>query len=271
MCDKYVETFALFTHFNYNLLMSNVIPYIREEMNEKLDVWQIQTIFNDIPSTNTYLKEQAQNLSDKTIVHANKQSSGRGRYQRQFKSTQDKGIFCSFLMKNYDPQSLTQLSFACALALAITIEELYQLHVQIKWPNDLILNSKKLAGILIETMHQAETMDVIIGFGLNVYHQDFGELSAISLEDAYHSILDRNLFIVHFFKIFENLLKTENILTLYRKWMVPRGEVITTSIQGIKTEVMILDAQENGSLLVKKEDGTELTLFNEEIQILSSL
>lgn len=247
--------------------MSNIIPYNIKYLNKHLDVWQIQTIFEDIPSTNTYLKEQAHILPDKTIVLAHQQSSGRGRFQRQFKSTRDKGIYCSFLMKNYEPQSLTQLSFACALALAITIKKLYQLHVQIKWPNDLLLNNKKLSGILIETMHQADRMDAIIGFGLNVYHQDFGELSAIALEDAYHSFLDRNPFIVYFFDTFEMLLKSENILTLYRKWMVPSGEVITTSINGIKTKAMILDVHENGSLLVKKDDGTELSLFNEEIQI----
>lgn len=261
----------MFTYFNYNLLMSKIIPYNSEYLNAHLDVWQIQTIFDDIPSTNTYLKEQAQNLSNKTIILANQQSSGRGRYQRQFKSTRDKGIYCSCLMKNYDPQSLTQLSFACALALAITIEELYQLHVQIKWPNDLLLNNKKLAGILIESMHQAESMDVVIGFGLNVYHHDFGALSAIALEDAYYSTLDRNEFIVHFFRTFDLLLKTENILALYREWMVPKGEFISTTIQGNKTEVMIIDVQKNGSLLVRKEDGTELSLFNEEIQILSNL
>lgn len=251
--------------------MSNIIPYAQTYLNTKLESWHVHTIFNDIPSTNTYLKEQTHKLDDRTIILANQQHSGRGRYQRQFKSLRDKGIYCSFLMKNYDTQALTQLSFACAIALAITIHELYQLKVQIKWPNDLLLNTKKLAGILIETMHQAETMDVVIGFGLNVYHQDFDDLNATSLEDVYSSRIDRNHFIVHFFKVFDTVIKTEDILMHYRKWMVPSGKVISTSINGIKTLVMILDIQNDGALLVKKEDGTELSLFNEEIQILSNL
>ena len=261
----------MFTYFNYNLVMSNIIPYAQAYLNTKLETWYVHTIFDDIPSTNTYLKEQAHFLSDRTIILANQQSSGRGRYQRQFKSIRDKGIYCSFLMKNFDAHALTQLSFACALALAITIHELYQLRPQIKWPNDLLLNAKKVAGILIETMHKAETMDVVIGIGLNVYHQDFGDLNATSLEDDYSSPIDRNHFIIHFFKVFDTVIKTEDILMLYRKWMVPSGEVITTSIKGIKEQVTILDIQKNGALLVKKEDGTEFSLFNEEIQILSNL
>ena len=251
--------------------MSNIIPYADEYLNTSLDTWHIHPIFDDIPSTNTYLKEQAHFLSDRTIVLANQQSSGRGRYDRQFKSVRDKGIYCSFLLKNVKTKQLTPLSFACALALALSINELYQIKVQIKWPNDLLLNKKKLAGILIETMHQADAMDVVIGFGLNVYHQDFENLNATSLEEAYPGTLDRNQFLIHFFKHFDDRLNQNDIFPLYRKWMVPSGEVITTSIQGIKTEVTVLDILENGTLLVRKDNGTSLSLFNEEIQIISNL
>ena len=247
--------------------MSNIVPYNYEYLNASLDTWYVHTIFDDIPSTNTYLKEQAQFLSNRTIVLANQQSSGRGRFDRQFKSSRDKGIYCSFLLKNVKTYQLTQLSFACALALALSIHELYQINVQIKWPNDLLLNKKKLAGILIETMHQAKTMDVVIGFGLNVYHQEFENLNATSLEASYSGALDRNQFLIHFFKHFDECLNQSDILNLYREWMIPSGEVITTSIQGIKTEVTVLDILENGTLLVRKEDGTERSLFNEEIQI----
>lgn len=251
--------------------MSNIIPYADEYLNTSLDTWHVHTILDDIPSTNTYLKEQAHFLSDRTIVLANQQSSGRGRYDRQFKSVRDKGIYCSFLLKNVKTKQLTPLSFACALALALSIHELYQIKVQIKWPNDLLLNKKKLAGILIETMHQADAMDVVIGFGLNVYHQDFENLNATSLEEAYPGTLDRNQFLIHFFKHFDELLNQNDIFPLYRKWMVPCGETLITSIQGIKTQVTILDIQADGCLLVKKDDGTSLSLFNEEIQILSNL
>lgn len=251
--------------------MSNIIPYNFDYLREKLLPWQLLAIFDDIPSTNSYLKEHASSLQNKTLVLANQQSSGRGRFQRQFRSDRDKGIYCSFLLKNYDVKLLTQLSFACALALAISTHDLYSLKTQIKWPNDLLIKDKKLAGILIESLHTGEHMDVVVGFGLNVYHQNFDTLNALSLEDVYPQAIDRNTLLMHFFKTLDQLMVSTDITVLYRTWMVPSGESLYTSIEGIKTMVKVIDIQENGTLLVRMQDGTERSLFNEEIQIQSNL
>lgn len=261
----------MFTYFNYNYLMLTPLPYIREYLMDEIHLWHVHSIFEDISSTNTFLKEQSASLSNRTIVLANQQNSGRGRFQRQFKSARDKGIYCSFLLKKVEVQNRTHLSFSCALAIAMTINDLYQIKVQIKWPNDLLLNKKKLAGILIETVHQAESMDVVIGFGLNVHSQDFEGLDAIALEDVYGAGLDRNEFLIHFFKTFDELSKLDNLMPLYHAFMIPIGSLISTTIQGFKTTLTIVNIQDDGTLLAKKEDGTLLTLFNEEIHTVPDL
>lgn len=247
--------------------MSNIIPYSHPYLNAHLDVWHVHTIFDDIASTNTYLKEHATSLPDRTLVLANQQNAGRGRFKRHFKSERDKGIYCSFLLKHVDVQKLNHISFATALALTLTLHDLYQTNIQIKWPNDLVINNQKLAGILIETLHHAGAMDVVIGFGLNVYLQDLSDLNAIALEEVVPKTLDRNQILIRFFSIFEDLLKQDDILPLYRLHMLPAGTFITTTIEGIKTVVQIVDIQANGTLLVKKEDGTPCFLFNDEIHI----
>lgn len=251
--------------------MSSPYPYDQDYLNKHLNNWNIIRLFDDIPSTNTYLKDNALLLADRSIILANQQSAGRGRYQRNFLSAKDKGIYCSFIIKNDTHCSLTQISFATAIALASSIYHLYKIRVQVKWPNDLVYANQKLAGILIETTSQEKALDIVIGFGLNVYSQDFGELSAIALEDIQSHVINRNELLVSFFKIFDQMLLNENIIEEYRAWMVPSGTPISTSIQGIKSEVSVLDVQDDGSLLVKKHDGTYLKLFNEEIQIITTL
>ena len=101
--------------------------------------WQLLPIVETIPSTNTWLKEHAEHLQDKTILIAREQTQGRGRSDRSFHSARDRGLYLSVLLKEtISDLPLTKLTALCALATHRAIKESCQLTTQIKWVNDIL-------------------------------------------------------------------------------------------------------------------------------------
>lgn len=126
-----------------------------------------------VGSTNSYLQHMAQyGAEDGSIVIANEQTKGRGRFSRPFESPKDKGIYMSVLMRLNDyTKDSSQITAWTATAVAGAIEKVCDITVGIKWVNDIILNNKKICGILTEMYFEAETaqqQNIIIGIGINV-------------------------------------------------------------------------------------------------------
>lgn len=137
--------------------------------------WQLLPIVETIPSTNTWLKEHAEHLQDKTILIAREQTQGRGRSDRSFHSARDRGLYLSVLLKEtISDLPLTKLTALCALAAHRAIKESCQLTTQIKWVNDILCQEYKLAGILCEALYEGTRPKAfVIGFGINVFSQEF--------------------------------------------------------------------------------------------------
>ena len=131
--------------------------------------WQLLPIVETIPSTNTWLKEHAEHLQDKTILIAREQTQGRGRSDRSFHSARDRGLYLSVLLKEtISGLPLTKLTALCALATHRAIKESCQLTTQIKWVNDILCQEHKLAGILCEALYEGTRPKAfVIGFGIN--------------------------------------------------------------------------------------------------------
>ena len=127
--------------------------------------------FDDIDSTNDYLKRSPHQQGD--IVIAQSQTKGKGRNGKSFHSPQQKGIYLSFVLKPdltiYDSLKIT----AClAVSLVKTIEKNYPVYPQIKWVNDIMIQDLKVAGILCEAsleMNTARIENMIVGIGINVH------------------------------------------------------------------------------------------------------
>ena len=228
-------------------------------------------IFDSIDSTNTYIKNNYETIKNKIIIISKHQTNGRGRYERNFISNSDKGIYCSFLLKeNLDDISKNiNLKIACALHYAIKIS--YKIDTQIKWPNDLILSSRKCAGILIETQVSLNKIQaIIVGFGINIYKQEFeNELkqSAIALEDFNNQTYDCNLFLSNLFNHLDDFLYTKNTIEYIKKHMIPIGSYVSISRNNTKEIVKIIDLNSEGQLIIERNNGEILTLFNEEISV----
>lgn len=136
---------------------------------------------NAIGSTNTYLRELNGNkpLTDFTIVTANYQSEGRGQMGTKWQSQASKNLIASvFVNVSYLPiQKSFYISMATSLALLETINHFNLRRLYVKWPNDIMADNQKIAGILIENIVKKQKIEAsIIGIGLNVNQLDFSDL-----------------------------------------------------------------------------------------------
>lgn len=105
-----------------------------------------------------------------TIVIADEQTAGKGRADRQFHSTKEKGIFLSFILRpDILPFMAPQLTLLMATVLADVLDKEVGIQPQIKWPNDVLIKGKKISGILTEMQaEQDKILYVVIGIGINV-------------------------------------------------------------------------------------------------------
>ena len=134
--------------------------------------------FDTIDSTNT----KAQELAEKgypsgTLVVADKQESGKGRRGRSWVSPSGTGIFMTLMIKpDINPNNASMLTLVAALAVAKAITSVTGEEALIKWPNDIVVNSKKVCGILTEMNAQFDYINhIVVGIGINVHNESFPE------------------------------------------------------------------------------------------------
>ncbi len=133
--------------------------------------------FPTLDSTNQYLKEHAQTLDHFTVVRARHQTAGRGQFLRTWQSNPDENILVSFLLKTIrDPLTVKQIE-AMVMDACVSFFSQFGLNADIKLPNDIYIQGKKVAGMLIETKRQADVFDyVIVGIGVNINQTSFLDL-----------------------------------------------------------------------------------------------
>jgi BirA family biotin operon repressor/biotin-[acetyl-CoA-carboxylase] ligase len=148
----------------------NIILLNMGKIQSFLDSKELEIeLFDEIDSTNRYLKSLQHNCVKICIAEA--QTQGRGRLHRNWYSPFGQNIYMSMLYPfSSAVQGLSGLSLVIGLSLCYMLDELYQSEnpFLIKWPNDIIYNGQKLGGILIEIITSHDTCNAIIGVGLNV-------------------------------------------------------------------------------------------------------
>lgn len=128
-------------------------------------------VFQETASTNDIIEKLARDgVKEGVVVFAESQTKGRGRLGRKWISPAGKGLWFSVLLRpKLSPQETTQLTVAAATALARAIQSQTRLAPEIKWPNDLLLRGRKVAGILTELNVEMDQVNhVILGIGLDV-------------------------------------------------------------------------------------------------------
>lgn len=126
-------------------------------------------LFDQVGSALDVAHRIAPNSPPGTLVLADEQTAGRGRHGRRWASAPGAGIWLTLIERPGDMEALDVLSLRCGLLAAEALDPLAAATIGLKWPNDLYVHGRKLAGILIETRWRGSAPDwVAIGFGLNV-------------------------------------------------------------------------------------------------------
>ena len=236
--------------------------------------------YETVGSTNTELMALArQGAAEGTVVLAGQQTAGRGRMGRSFQSPAGLGLYGSVLLRS-SPEDAPRIPALAATAVRRAIRRSCGLSCGIKWPNDLVLNRKKLCGILTELEWEAESGEfscVIIGAGINVSQDeaDFGpEVApiAISLAQALGTAPDRTELAAQVIRSLNALyddFPAQNAAYLdhFRRDCLTVGnpiKVIFGAGERIGTATGISD---DFGLTVRWEDGSTETLTSGEVSV----
>src|SRR5471030_3146594 len=161
-------------HFGYRLVSSPDALHADDllaRLGETKVVGRDIRVFEETTSTNDVIEKLARDgVKEGVVVFAESQTKGRGRLGRKWISPAHKGLWFSILLRpDLRPQETTQLTVAAATALRRAIESETNLKPEIKWPNDILIGGKKIAGILTELSAEVDRVKhIILGIGVDV-------------------------------------------------------------------------------------------------------
>lgn len=178
-------------------------------MDEKIKI----KYYDELPSTHLYVKENQDKLENGTVIIANKQTAGIGTHGRSWYTGSGDNIAMSMLFKpECDLSSLNNITVDVAQSIKKTIRNLYNIGLNIKYPNDLLLNGKKICGILTEINTISGKINyLIISLGFNVNEICFDEETikiATSLKKEYNKNFDRKEIILKIIQNINNIVKS---------------------------------------------------------------
>lgn len=236
--------------------------------------------FDTIDSTNTYAKSIGTKSNNGALVISEEQTVGRGRLGRSFMSPKHKGIWMSIILKpNINPKDAAKLTQVAAASVASAINEL-GIDTKVKWPNDILLNDKKLCGILTELSVSASNINyVIVGIGLNVnlakddFNEDIKD-NATSLMIESGELWDRKRLLASILNHFEALyikFTENNDFKASLDICIENSALIGQEILVINRDSIVkataLGIDEEGKLIVQYDNGTYEHLISGEVSI----
>ena len=170
-----------------------------------MDFFQNIIQFDEIDSTNDFLKKNYKNLPNITTIRTGFQAKGRGQFERTWESDKNQNAIISILFKTYLPPLMKNINSNIVNAIINTLREYGITDATFKYPNDVTVQNNKIAGILIETKYDNKKFEyMIIGIGININQETFKTAGAISLKNLIKKDVDLNEFIN---KLCNNLLK----------------------------------------------------------------
>lgn len=269
------------------------------------------TSFETIDSTNTEARRQCSNVGafrdvnkelteggkklHRCVLVSGQQTQGRGRMGRVFVSPANSGVYISLI---YSPKNGVSnpafLTAAAAVAVAKSVDELYNAKTKIKWVNDVFLsdkegNNKKICGILTEGIANFETGTIesaIVGIGVNVRNNEFDEdISKVAgcIEDLLceKKSVSRNEIVAHiifyllkYYDSMENQTEPkemQEMMKIYKEKSILIGKTVVINpaagLQGEKYKAKVLDISNNAELIVETENGEKKSLHSGEVSL----
>ncbi|TMC00552.1 MAG: biotin--[acetyl-CoA-carboxylase] ligase [Chloroflexi bacterium] len=221
-------------------------------------------------------REAEDGCAEGTIVLAEEQTAGRGRFGRAWVSPPGKNLYFTLVLR--PPVSrLRSLTMIAPLAVALAVEEVCGLHAQIKWPNDVILEGRKLAGVLIENELAGEEVRYsLVGTGVNVNFEippdsEIADI-ATSLKAHLGEEVSREAVVASFLNHTEELCRVA-IPTVVNSWksrLQTLGQAVRVTFGNQVHEGVADDADGEGNLLLRRDDGSVVTLEAGEVSLRES-
>lgn len=236
---------------------------------------------NAIDSTNDYLKKISRNqlLDNFTVVTADCQTKGKGQMGSVWESEVGKNLIVSILIKDIlvESNQIFDLNVAVAVAIFEVLEGYSVPNLSIKWPNDIMSDTKKIGGILIENSFKTDNrIESVVGIGLNVNQKEFSHLpKASSLALVLNSNLDLDIILQQiYFQIKKNCgliisKKADMIWAKYHLNLFKIGiPMAFEDVNKVKFMGIIQTVSEDGLLQILLEDDRILSYGIKEIQLL---
>ena len=227
-------------------------------------------VFKEVSSTNTLAKFLSMNdVENGTVIISEKQTQAKGRSGKQWESPLG-GVWMSIILNpNVDHSKLPLITLSTGVAVAKTLESIGVENPEIKWPNDIMINGKKVCGILTEAVAKFNTIEnVIIGVGIdaNLDVEQFPEElreGTTTLKKELGRDGNENLLIKTFLEEFEKISEQfshegyEDILKEWRKRSYSIGKIVEVR-EPFNTyyDAYVLGLSKEGALVVEKIDGT---------------
>lgn len=252
--------------------------HIREHLNTK---WLAQNIiyFPETDSSNTQVKRLAENGGENgMVVVTDKQTAGKGRRGRAWISPSGNCYFSMLLYPDVKVDRASMITLIAAMAVAKAVRDTEGIETMIKWPNDVVVNGKKICGILTESSTDLEYIQyVVVGIGINCNQREFDEeirnmATSICLENGRE--VRRARLLASFFECFEEyydvFLETEDLSRLsdeYNELLINRGRDVKI-IEGDKERILkALMINNTGGLIVENEEGDREVIISGEVSV----
>ena len=236
--------------------------------------------FTTLDSTNTYCKLLAEkNYPEGTIVISEEQTKGRGTKGRIWSSPKGSGLWISILLKpKITTSDISKITLITSCALYETFKKL-GINSQIKWPNDMLINNKKVCGILTEANIKENVVNYIIlgvGINVNVSYDDFNDdlkPKATSLKIEVNKEIDRcyvlAIFLNYLEKFYNQMINNSSLE--YFKIYKENSYILNKTVNIVKNNtvevVQVLDFDLNGFILVKDLNGIIKKISSAEISL----
>lgn len=234
-----------------------------------------------VDSTNQMAKRVAMEFPGETaIIISREQTSGKGRRGRQWVSEKNGGLWLSLLLRpNISPENISKVTLIAAAALNQALEDITSLDIGIKWPNDIIVNGKKLAGILTELSAEPGYVNyLVVGVGINTNSVMFGE----ELESKATSLrlccpnLDINhlnivkLFVEQFELYYNQFVEFDNfdpVIEINRSKSVTLNQWVEIETLAGKETAYAVDIDHDGSLIVQDDNHKHKKIYYGEVSV----
>ena len=261
----------------YNIEAVTNRGYVLRDIGDVLNSSEINTIkegcvigkdvvcYNDVDSTNSVCKIEALNGAEEGMVIVAETQSG-------------EGVYMTVLLRpDIDPSKLSSITLSAGLAVCEALNKDFGLKTQIKWPNDIILNGKKICGILTEMSGQLQKVDfVVVGIGINVNVINFPDeikdkATSIFIETGEkfkRSPIAKSV-LIHFDEIYKKFVEKgfAAIKEDYEKNCVNIGRKVRVISRESSFEALAVETSDNGELVVLCDNGQKKEVFSGEVSV----